>query len=98
MICQNRAQGVSKNEYYRTANLQNSTLLWVGSPSLKMFFDHFIQRLGGINRSQVSSMRKFGPTASNFCYDFWAENGLLGPKNMCHIFPYFLGALDPTES
>ena len=58
MICQNHAQGVSKNQFYRRGNLQNSTLLWAGSPSRKLFFGHFIQRLGGINRSQVMSIGK----------------------------------------
>ena len=28
-------------------------------------------------RDQVMSMGKFGPTAPNFCYAFWAESGLL---------------------
>ena len=34
------------------------------------FFLHFSVRLSGNNRSWVISMGDFGPTASNFCYDF----------------------------
>ena len=35
------------------------------------FFLRFSVRLSGNNRSRVISMGDFGPTASNFCYDFW---------------------------
>ena len=47
------------------------------------------------------SLGKFGPTASNFGYDFEAENGLLrgselGPKIITHN--YDIGKIYPAKS
>ena len=37
------------------------------------FFSNFLLRLGRIKRSLVTYMRKYGPKAPNFVYDFWAQ-------------------------
>ena len=46
-------------------------IAWSKRPFLETnFFLRFLVRLSGNNRSRVISMGDFGPTASNFCYDF----------------------------
>ena len=44
------------------------------TPLQTYFFGHFSLRLSGNKCSQVLSMGKFGPTAPDFGYDFWAQN------------------------
>ena len=68
-------QGVSLSDWI-------SPLLFISC-----FFVGFLQRLSGRKHSQ---MGKLGPTASNFGYDFSAENGrqrgyVVGPKIITKI-------------
>ena len=47
------------------------------------FFLHFSLRLSGNNHSWVISIAKFGPTTSDFGYDFWCKKAPL--KHHCTV-------------
>ena len=48
------------------------------------FFLHFSLRLSGNNHSRVISMGKFGPTTSDFGYDFWCKKTPLKHHRTVH--------------
>ena len=88
-----------------------SPLLWAACLWKLFFCCCFLLRLSGIIIFQVMSMGKLSPTAFDFGYDFWTENGLLrgselDPKIITKIWccmaifshRHDLGELDPTET
>ena len=51
------------------------------SPPLKVVFWSFLTKTMRDQAFPCHVYGKFGPATCNFCYDFWAENGLLsGPE------------------
>ena len=75
--------------------------LSICTPYLEIIFGSFLTKTKWDQTCKIMSMGKFGPTASNFGYDFEAENGPLrgselGPKTITHR--YDIGKIYPAKS